>query len=89
MRASIKWNSSRFKKQRSPAFSCSVCCAVLSPKVTDSSRISDALRDYLMVATGEEKICGVKSSTFGYFASTVGKYKDENIIAKYLKNKGN
>ena len=37
----------------------------------------------------EKKLWGGQFWTDGYFASTVGKHGDENMIAKYVKNQGN
>ena len=35
-----------------------------------------------------KKVWGGEFWTDGYFASTVGKHGDENMIAKYVKNQG-
>ena len=36
----------------------------------------------------KKKLWGGEFWTDGYFASTVGKHGDENMIAKYVKNQG-
>jgi putative transposase len=36
----------------------------------------------------KKKVWGGEFWTDGYFASTVGKHDDENMIAKYVKNQG-
>ena len=37
----------------------------------------------------KKKLWGGEFWTDGYFASTVGKHGDENMIGKYVKNQGN